>query len=1248
MANDRLARAVLELTTEHGDMLRGLDRVSREAAETDQDLARLKRQAASLGRDLQRSLDSVSGRRLVQEALVMEKAIAEVGDVSQLTARELQRVDSVVSAATAKLRQMGQEVPASLQQLETRVSALNKANQQGSGLAAMFGQAWGAVGPLLPVASLSGAALAVVSMGKAAFDSAGHILDLSNQTDLSTDTIQQMQEVANQTGTELEAFTSSAFKLGVNLAEGTDKVKKATEDLGLSYEQLRASKPDEQWNAVIGALERVENQQERNRLGVTLFGKQFKDIAASVQEGYSGIANAATISSLEQLQALDRAGDAWQKFTDTVASRTRSALGSVVLYVEDTLAAVNLNIDQYTADQQKRIRDILGEGGEGLARYLAEIERARTTDIDLSPKAGKTKSGFDTYTAALAAARQEVQRLSAEQRTQLTAALELGGDAAKEYAESIGLSEAALRMYSSASKDGAKSTSELTKAQDALFGRDVIAKAQTYVQAIGGIANVSKLSKEQQAEVHRAVSAALDAYARLGQVAPASLRAIEAATRPPLQATRQFTSAFEPLKAGVQDAGDELHTLYSETLEETGKATKATEDWARAHNATLQPAVKATKKDLEDAAEASKGLGAQLMEALMDIPNILARAFEGGGDLWGAAKSLGTRIGSILGTGLMNALGATGPLGKLLGGVIGSLAGPLMEGVRRLFNGRPVHEDIRRRVSAWAGPISEGLAQAIAEAAKTQFGGNRQAAELFNLDRIIGEAGGLNPDNLATMTGKLRDLFVMVETGAMSAGQAAQVLDKNWRAFVEAGTDAEGRLSPALKEIIALQRRMGIQSKEITAYLKEQTTAAMTAANAVIGASSSQLEGWGKVGEAVRLAREELARLRAAGAGADEIAAAQARLTQALTAQGAAAAASKQELDDLGTIALGAYNAALNAGQTPAQAMATAGPGLAQLAKAYADLGLEIEDAGLKSLLVQAQMQQAAPSLVAGPQALADTMIALDNAGEMNATTFAAMQRRGMEMFTRLQGEAARFGGGQKEALAPMQGYLREAVRQAAALGVPLDENLQILVDQSKELGLWKEHADDGPATMQEAITDLVEVMKELRDFLRGDLPEAAGDAAEGIERELNGIRPLPVRVPVVYEKPGQPPPPPGGNGEGEGFATGVFRGRFPSMGGWHKLHNVESVVPQSKELDFAARVLAERGLTPAQAGAGGAPSFNLLGFINGQGMSPADAAREAVKRIASTSLGLNEFGLTSEIERVIATWILSYASQTR
>lgn len=72
------------------------------------------------------------------------------------------------------------------------------------------------------------------------------------------------------------------------------------------------------------------------------------------------------------------------------------------------------------------------------------------------------------------------------------------------------------------------------------------------------------------------------------------------------------------------------------------------------------------------------------------IGQTLARAFEGGGDITGAIKSLATQIGSTLGGQLGLALG--GPWGQALGESIGALAGPLTGAILKVFSGNTTKE----------------------------------------------------------------------------------------------------------------------------------------------------------------------------------------------------------------------------------------------------------------------------------------------------------------------------------------------------------------------------------------------------------------------------------------------------------------------------------------------------------------------------------------------------------------------------
>jgi hypothetical protein len=66
---------------------------------------------------LQSMSDKFSGQRIIQEATLMAKAIADAGGTATLTEKELARVGRTANEAAEKMRALGIEVPASLQQL---------------------------------------------------------------------------------------------------------------------------------------------------------------------------------------------------------------------------------------------------------------------------------------------------------------------------------------------------------------------------------------------------------------------------------------------------------------------------------------------------------------------------------------------------------------------------------------------------------------------------------------------------------------------------------------------------------------------------------------------------------------------------------------------------------------------------------------------------------------------------------------------------------------------------------------------------------------------------------------------------------------------------------------------------------------------------------------------------------------------------------------------------------------------------
>ncbi len=86
--------------------------------------------ASTVGSSLNKMVDSFSGTKLIQDAGLMAEAFERLGKQGiGLTSTELQRMGTTADAAIAKLRAMGQEIPAGIQKISDEAK---KANQETS------------------------------------------------------------------------------------------------------------------------------------------------------------------------------------------------------------------------------------------------------------------------------------------------------------------------------------------------------------------------------------------------------------------------------------------------------------------------------------------------------------------------------------------------------------------------------------------------------------------------------------------------------------------------------------------------------------------------------------------------------------------------------------------------------------------------------------------------------------------------------------------------------------------------------------------------------------------------------------------------------------------------------------------------------------------------------------------------------------------------------------------------------------
>ena len=131
-------------------------------------------------------------------------------------------------------------------------------------------------------APIMAATAGLVGLAVKAGQAADRILDLSQITGLSTDSIQEWQHVATIAGVGAESMTKAVEGLITRIPQLEKEGGKATEaldKLGLSFEELKVMTPDEQIDTLIKGLSDMENPMERNAAGAALFGGAWKDIA---------------------------------------------------------------------------------------------------------------------------------------------------------------------------------------------------------------------------------------------------------------------------------------------------------------------------------------------------------------------------------------------------------------------------------------------------------------------------------------------------------------------------------------------------------------------------------------------------------------------------------------------------------------------------------------------------------------------------------------------------------------------------------------------------------------------------------------------------------------------------------------------------------------------------------------------------------------------------------------------------------
>lgn len=449
--------------------------------------------------------------------------------------------------------------------------------------------------------------------------------------------------------------------------------------------------------------------------------------------------------------------------------------------------------------------------------------------------------------------------------------------------------------------------------------------------------------------------------------------------------------------------------------------------------------------------------------------------------------------------------------------------------------------------------ISKEFAKAIAEQAEKEFGGSRQAAMIFNLDKLIQQAGGLDVHSVDTFRNfkkGLMDIFVMFDQGKFSADQFTDALARNLEVFMKyAAHDATGQSLAAWAEaanklfsefeagritVDQLNQALGDTVNEL-AQMATESPAALETFVAVAARMITEFKE-GKLSaaelnkalssgfqtitqDAIKHNKilsdsfvELMVNARKAGVeidGLDEFFNAMndklAKGSNSLitgfvdtlknaTDKGKKSAADiriayQSEFDRISRITLAAFNGMVANGMSAFDAIEANGDAFDKLAEAAKNFGFK-GNAAFDQLSRWRQLTKDNKGLFEELSGVNDIMLALANTGSLDAQTFADLQAQATSTAARMK-EA---GFSQEEIIAAMKPTLETIIKLHKERGLAIDEETQKLIDQ----GLANGQLQEEQASVQDV---LKEGLSEIIRLLGGELPEAWKKSADAAKK---------------------------------------------------------------------------------------------------------------------------------------------------
>jgi hypothetical protein len=527
---------------------------------------------------LNRMVDSFSGRRLVQEVTLSEKAVSDLGGVSRLTERELQTLAARATEAVAKMRAMGVDVPPGIQRLAGELKPV----REEMGFIGDQAQDLGA--KLLAAFAIERVVEYALEVGKAQQD----LQRLGKETQIDVEELQTLSAATREYGLDNEVLGRALFNVSKAIAGGDESVARGLHLAGLSLDEVKDKHGKELFLEIERGLATLTGSL-RDTAAADIFGAKLGSALAGFSKGADEAVEKAgkmnTILSRDSVRALAEYADAIE--------RTKANASTFVAQIEGPLAQ-GLNTVTKAAEggaskwqifkavlTDWRIESVTGiRSGTALATLLDHQAQAATAAATATARSTVEHKKATEEVSKETAARRFLQQLMLDAGVKLepyqvralerlrdmgqlnqqnAAAIGVSVDQFKQYVETVRQAEVAQKTLTAATIETQAQISKLnSELKDELTKRT---GTQTEIE----LAEIQKredaelLSIQKRADAERAalVAAHADSQENLDKI-----------TAEASDATAKVKNSFDRLRDGVGTDWTEIRTISQSNLDD--------------------------------------------------------------------------------------------------------------------------------------------------------------------------------------------------------------------------------------------------------------------------------------------------------------------------------------------------------------------------------------------------------------------------------------------------------------------------------------------------------------------------------------------------------------------------------------------------------------------------------------------------------------------------------------------------------